>query len=151
MLDAFTDTLIIILTILIQFTQGLSPQNYPKNSQKNFFLLDDFNIDLLKFNSCSSICNFSDELSSSHFTPEIFLPSPIPGSTKTLIDNIFCNMQQSSEWNISANLTTTKSDHLPQVLLVPGFYRCKSMHKSNVIIRGWKTFNNATFSADYKS
>ena len=25
------------------------------------------------------------------------------------------------------------------------------MHKSNVFIRDWKTFNNATFSADYKS
>ena len=73
------------------------------------------------------------------------------GSTKTLIDNIFCNIPQSSEQNISANLTTTYSDHLPQVLLVPGFYRYRSVHKSNVFIRDWKTFNNATFSADYKS
>ena len=31
-----------------------------KESSKKFFLLGDFNIDLLKFNSCSSICNFLD-------------------------------------------------------------------------------------------
>ena len=54
--------------------------------------------------------------------PQIFLPSRITRSTKTLIDNIFCNIPQSTEQNISANLTTTYSDHLPQVLLVPGFY-----------------------------
>ena len=122
-----------------------------KESSKKFFLLGDFNIDLLKFNSCSSICNFLDELSSSYFTPQIFLPSRIIGSTKTLIDNIFCNIPQSSERNISANLTTTYSDHLPQVLLVPGFYQYKSVHKSNAFICDSKTFNNATFSADYKS
>ena len=30
-------------------------------------------------------------------------------------------------------------------------HRYGSVHKSNVFIRDWKTFNNATFSADYKS
>ena len=68
-----------------------------------------------------------------------------------LIDNIFCNKPQSSERNISANLLSTYLDHLPQVLLVPGFYRYRSVHKSNVFICDRKTFNNATFSADYKS
>ena len=92
-----------------------------------------------------------DELSSIYFTPQIFHSSPITGITKTLTDNIFCNIPHSSEQNISVNLTTTYSDHLPQVILVPGFYRYKNVHKSNVFIRDWKTFNNATFSADYKS
>ena len=126
-------------------------QKLSNESSKNIFLLGDFNIDLLKFNSCSSVCNFLDELSSSYFMPQIFLPSRITSSTKTLIDNIFCNIAQSSEQNISTNLTTTYSDHLPQVLLVPGFYWCKNVRKSNVFIRDWKTFNNATFSANYKS
>ena len=83
------------------------PQKLSKESSKKIFLLGDFNIDLLKFNSCSSICNFLDELSWSYFTPEIFLPSPITRSTKTLTDNIFCNIPQSSERDIPANLTTT--------------------------------------------
>ena len=125
-------------------------QKLSKELSKKFFWLGDFYIDLLKFNSCSSICNFWDELSSSYFTPQIFLPSRITGSTKTLIDNIFCNISQSSEQNISANLTTTYSDHLPQVLLVPWFYRHTNIHKSNVFIRDRKTCNNATLSAYYK-
>ena len=87
----------------------------------------------------------------SYFIPQIFLPSCITRSTKALIDNIFCNIPQSSKQNISANLIRPYSDHLPQILLVPGFYWYKSVRKSSMIIRDWKTFNNATFSADYKS
>ena len=74
-------------------------QKLSKESSKNVFLLGDFNIDLLKFNSCSSICNFLDELSPTYVTPQIFLPSCITRSTKTLSDNIFCNIPQSSEQN----------------------------------------------------
>ena len=37
-------------------------QKLSKESPNIIFLLGDFNIDLLKFNSCSSICNFLDEL-----------------------------------------------------------------------------------------
>ena len=91
-----------------------------------------------------------DELSSSYFTLQTLLPSRLAGSTKTFV-NIFCNIPQSSEQNLSADLTKTYSDDLPQVLLVPGFYQHKNVHKSNVFIHDWKTFNNATFSADYKS
>ena len=77
-----------------------------KKLSKNIFLLGGFNIELLKFNSFSSICNFLDELLSSHFIPQTFLPSRITRSTKTLIDNIFCNIPQSSGQHISAKLTT---------------------------------------------
>ena len=52
---------------LTQTTQSLSSKNYLKNRQKITFLLGDFNIALFKFNSCSSVCNFLDELSSSYF------------------------------------------------------------------------------------
>ena len=93
----------------------------PTKSNAGGALLYITSLGLLKFNSCSSICNFLDELSSSYFTPQIFLPSHIIGSSKTLIDDIFCNIPQSSERNILANLTSTYSDHLPQVFLVPGF------------------------------
>ena len=56
-----------------------------KESSKKKFLLGDFNIDLLKFSICSSICNFLSELLSSYFMLQIFLPSRIARSTKTLI------------------------------------------------------------------
>ena len=141
------------MDFVVRNTNYLRPllQILSKESSKNIFLLGDFNIDLPKFNSCSSICNFLDELSSSYFIPQLFLPSRITGSIETLIDDIFCNIPQPSEQNISANLTATYSNHLPQTILVAGFYRYKNVHKSNVFIHDWKTFNNATFSADYKS
>ena len=110
-------------------------QKLTKEWSKNIFLLGDFNIDLLKFNSCISICNFLDELSSSYFIPQIFLPSRVTRSTKRLIDNISCKIPQSPEQNISANLTATYSGHLPQILFVSGFYRYKSLRNSNVFIR----------------
>ena len=94
-----------------------------------------------------------DELSSlnsviqhRYFIPQIVFPSRINRSTETLIDNIFCNISQPSEQNISANLKGTYSNHLPQTLLVHEFYWYKNVRKSDQ-----KTFNNATFSADYKS
>ena len=40
------------------------------------------------------------------------------------------------------------SDHLPQVILVPGFYRYKYVRNSYMFICDWKNFNYATFSAD---
>ena len=85
------------------------------------------------------------------YTPNFF-PSHITGSTKTLIDNIFSAISNNLlNKTPPANLTRTFSDHLPQALLVPGFYQYENVHKSNVFICDWKTFNNATFSADYKS
>ena len=51
----------------------------------------------------------------------------------------------------SLSLTTTCSDHPPELLLAPGFYRYKNVTKSNVLIQEWKTFNNDAFSADFKS
>ena len=37
-------------------------QKISKELSKNFSLLGDFNIDVLEFNGCISICNFLDEL-----------------------------------------------------------------------------------------
>ena len=48
-------------------------------------------------------------------------------------------------------LTTTYSDHEPQLLLVPWFSPHKNVHKPNLFICDWKTFNNDTWSSDYKS
>ena len=102
----YRHTQIIILIILTQVRDYYYSilQKLSKESPKKIFLVGDFNIDLLKFNSCSSIYSVLDELSSSYFTPQILLPWRITGSTKTLIDNIFFNIPQPSEQeqNISA-------------------------------------------------
>ena len=69
LLDAFTDTLIVILMILTEFIQGLPPlQKLYKESWKNVFLISDFNSNL-QLSSCKSVCNFSDELIKLFHTP----------------------------------------------------------------------------------
>ena len=65
------------------------------------------------------------------YTPNFF-PSHITGSTKTLIDNIFSAISNNLlNKTPPANLTRTFSDHLPQALLVPGFYQ----YENNVPLR----------------
>ena len=104
-------------------------QKLPKELSKNIFLLGDFNIVLLKFNSCNSVCNFLVNSLIKLFHVPDFSSTRITRSTKTLIDDICCNIPQPSEENISVNLTTTYSDNLLQILLVLGCYRYKNLPK----------------------
>ena len=62
-----------------------------KESSKQIFLLGDFNIDLLKYESSELINSFHDTLSPDFLSPQINLPTRI-SSSSTLIDNIFCNL-----------------------------------------------------------
>ena len=84
---------------------------------KTTFLLGDFNIDLLKYDSHTSTNEFLDSLSSNMVLPYILHPTRVTGHSKTLIDNIFSN--HISKETICGNLTSTISDHLPQFLIVP--------------------------------
>ena len=80
--------------------------------EKNIFLLGDFNIDLLNYNEHTN--DFLDSLASSSLLPYILYLTGLTSHSKTLIDNIFCNL--TSHEVISGNITATISDHLPQFL-----------------------------------
>ena len=58
---------------------------------KTTFLLGDFNIDLLKYESHTSTNEVLDSLSSIMILPYILHPTRITCHSKTLIDNIFFN------------------------------------------------------------
>ena len=58
---------------------------------KTIFLLGDFNVDLLKYESHPPTNEFLDSLSSNMFLPYILLPTRVTSHSKTLIDNIFSN------------------------------------------------------------
>ena len=60
-------------------------------TNKNIFLLGDFNADLLKSDIESNISDFLDILTSNMFIPHIIYPTRITPNSKTLIDNIFSN------------------------------------------------------------
>ena len=85
---------------------------------KKYYLLGDFNIDLLKIDEDTHSSTFFDTMTSNLFVPHIIHPTRITSTTKTLIDNIFSNSTNYRE-GISGNLTVSLSDHLAQFLIIP--------------------------------
>ena len=79
--------------------------------QKQFFLLRDFNINLLNYNEHQPTNEFLDSLASNSIIPYILQPTRITSHSKTLIDNVFSNVFSFEA--ISGNITATISDHLP--------------------------------------
>ena len=71
--------------------------------QKSVFLLGDFNINLLNYNVHNPTNEFLDSLASNSFLPYILQPTRITSHSKTLIDNIFTNINLPD--SISGNLT----------------------------------------------
>ena len=59
--------------------------NLSQEASKTIVLLGDFNTDLLYFDTSEHVSTFLDDL-------QILLPTRISNNTKTLTDNIFCNI-----------------------------------------------------------
>ena len=117
--------------------------------QKSVLLLGDFNINLLNYNVHSPTNEFLDSLASNSFLPYILQPTRITSHSKTLIDNTFTNVIFPD--SISANLTATISDHLPQFLIVPNIFSNPPSNKSNICERDWSNFDQENFIFDYFS
>ena len=66
--------------------------NLSKVANKTIVLLGDFNIDLLNFDTSEHFSTFPDDLASNSLQPQILLSIRISNNSKTLIDNIFCNI-----------------------------------------------------------
>ena len=84
---------------------------------KDIYLLSDFNINLLEYESDRHTAHFLDDMYSKSFTPYITLPTRITPRSKTVIDNIFNNNFDESV--ISGNLITDILDHLSQYIIIP--------------------------------
>ena len=50
---------------------------------------------------------------------------------------------------VCGNLTSTISDHLPQVLFIPSMFSDSPDKKSNIFERSWTNFNQAEFVMNY--
>ena len=88
----------------------------PAVFNKNVFILGDFNINLLNYNSSTAIANYVNFLFSKQFLPYIIHPSRVSAHSSTLIDNIFSNITDNE--TISGNILTQITDHFPQFLIV---------------------------------
>ena len=78
-----------------------------KYKNKICALVGDFNIDLLKYDSIGSSCNFYDKVTSYGFRPLILQPTRVTMRSATLIDNIFINdiEANSNGGNITASIS----------------------------------------------
>ena len=104
-------------------------------SKKKCILLGDFNIDLIKYETQSSVSVFYDQISAHGFRPLILQPSRISSNSATLIDNIFINDLACS--SRGGNLTTSISDHFMQFSQIDLFENnVKHAKKKNPFVIG---------------
>jgi hypothetical protein len=71
--------------------RGLGSIVHLRESDKECYILGDFNIDLLKHEKCEYSARFLNQMMSSMLLPIISKPTRIRSKTATLIDNIFTN------------------------------------------------------------
>ena len=85
---------------------------------KKCFLMGDFNVDLLKYNTNDNTNNFINQMYSLSFYPLITKPTRITSTTTKLTYNIFENK---FDGNFRTGLLFTDlSDHLPVLQISPG-------------------------------
>ena len=122
----------------------LSPllDNLSKEANKTIVLLGEFNNDLLNFNTSEHVSTSLDDLASNLLQPQILLPARISNNSKTLIDNIFCNIPSPLVKSAtSGNISSSILDHLPQFFLLPDFFSNFPPTKYN-IVHDWENFNS---------
>jgi exonuclease III len=84
------------------------------NENKKCYIMGDFNIDLLQYDTHNGVRNFMDTLQSQSFYSTINKPTRITADTATVIDNILTNDFNNHHAGV---LVTDISDHLPVFLV----------------------------------
>ena len=108
---------------------------------KEVYLMSDFNINLLNYESNKETADFLNNMHSNSLVPYITLPTRITPRSKTLIDNIFFN--EINEAALSGNLVTDISDHHAQFLITPKIL--ENNPNKVTLRRSYKNFNNELF------
>ena len=109
--------------------------------KKEFVLMGDFNVDLIKSSGDNASSKFYNTLSSYFFTPYILQPTRL--RSKTLIDNIFYNSLEYHSF--SGNLLYELSDHLIQFLILEGFVKERSLPETLMHRKDFDKFNEREF------
>ena len=110
------------------------------------YLMGDFNIDLLKSESCDYANRFSEQLFTSSFIPLITKPTRITNHTATLIDNILTNDIEQAITSTNGLIFNDISDHLPIVHISNSDNRNEHINETNPEFR---TFINNTTSNSF--
>lgn len=113
--------------------------------------MGDFNIDLLKSESCDYSKQFIEQLFTSSFLPVINKPTRITYHTATLIDNIFTNNINNIRNSKSGVIFSDISDHLPIVHVsdidIFEKHRCKYGKNTENTLIIQRVYNMANVSA----
>ena len=104
-------------TEIENFTEYLQkiPSN-PSIANKHVFILGDFNINLLNYDSHTPTCDSVSLLFSHNYLSFIIHPTRVSDHSSTIIDNIFSNVCDLD--TKSCNILTQIADHFPQFLIV---------------------------------
>ena len=87
--------------------------NCVNNERKIGYLMGDYNINILNYDSHSATAEFVDMLYSHVFLPLISPPTRITQNSATIIDNIYSNNIGKPECGHNGILVTDISDHFP--------------------------------------
>ena len=130
------------------FIDNLKNINKIKKENKIYFVVGDFNYDLLKYNQDKYTTEFLDLMLDNFLQPCILEPTRvIQGNRPSLIDNIFTNAITKTV--ISGNLLDKLSDHMPNFAI---FNELKiKKNKDRRRIRDFSKFDKNKYQNDLKA
>ena len=112
---------------------------------KQLYIVGDFNIDLLKFETSRYSHDFLVALQSCYLIPTIDKPTRVRNNSATLIDNIFVNNPE--QVHLSGNLITDLSDHFAQFCIMKSV-REKPTKFQKTKVRDYSQFRADCFNHD---
>ena len=120
---------------------------FSKLSNKAIFILGEFNVNLLNYDSHAPTNDFINNLFSNSFLPCIHHPTRISQCSSSIIDNIFSNLLAAEI--IRENILTQLSEHFPQFLI----FKNANIHqnRSNMYKYDYSTFDEVKFLEDYQT
>ena len=118
----------------------------PTIANKNVFIMGDFNVNLLNYDSHNPSREFINNFFSHNYIPSIHHPTRVHEHSASVIDNIFTNSTVSKI--ICGNILTQISDHYPQFLILRNTKIFQ--HKSIVMKYDYSNFNQDEFIDDFQ-
>ena len=112
--------------------------------KKECYLLGDFNVDLLKYQSNNKYQEFLNTITSFGFLPHILQPTRITEHSTTLIDNIYGNNFDLN--SISGNILIKFADHFSQFLSIDK--EIVRLKPNNIYKRDMSKFDESLFRDD---
>ena len=101
--------------------------NHLNNSKIRYIIGGDWNINLLKINERLAFADFLDLMFSNSLCPKITLPTRFSQHSASLIDNMYCKIDDSTINSTSGIIFTGVSDHLPYFVCLKNIIKQKRL------------------------